>query len=322
LLSSFLLQYYAEAPILPTEVLVPHDLEDAETLAEILGEQRGTKVTVRQPQRGEKKALLDIASRNARSSFEEKRLAKQANEDLLEQIREKLHLSRTPERIECFDISTTQGEKAVASMAVFQGGVPAKQRYRHYAIRKVEGQDDFAMMREVLLRRYKRAIEESDLPDLILVDGGKGQLGVATAVLADLGIEDLDAAGIAKSRLENGDRSPERFFVPGRKNPIVLPQNSPIVHLMARVRDEAHRFANTYHRKRRGKAVVRTALVDIPGVGPKRARTLLNRLGSVARIRAASVEDLAEVPGISTQMAQIIKDHLAEGNKQVVGGDA
>ncbi|MCL4215525.1 MAG: excinuclease ABC subunit UvrC [Candidatus Hydrogenedentes bacterium] len=312
LLSSFLLQYYSEAATIPGEVLLPLQVDDADVLEELLSEHRGARVSVHWPQRGEKKALLDMANRNAESGFAEKRLKDRANKDLLEQIKDKLKLSKTPKRIECFDISTTQGDKAVGSMVVFQDGEADKSRYRRFAIKQVEGQDDFAMMREVLLRRYKRAIEEDDLPDLALIDGGKGQLGVAVTALEDLGIEDLDTISIAKSRhLGEGVHSPERFFLPGRANPVILPQNSPVVHLLARIRDEAHRFAITYHRKRRNKATLKNPLIDVPGIGPKRARTLLRALGSMAKVREAPVEAIAALPGFNEALALQVKQHLA-----------
>ncbi len=310
LFGSFLLQYYADSPTIPSEVLVPVALEDADTLGEILSEQRGGKVSVHTPQRGEKRALVDMANRNAKSSFEEKRLGEKANRDLLEEIRGRLGLRRTPHRIECFDISTQQGASSTGSMAVFENGQPAKHRYRRFAVRHVEGQDDFAMLREVLLRRYRRGIEEDDLPDLTLIDGGKGQLNVAVAALRDLGIEDLDVAAIAKARAQEGGRSPERFFIPGRANPIVPRQDSPMVHVLARLRDEAHRFAVSYHRKRRRKASVSTQLTQIPGVGEKRARLLLNRLGSLAKIQEAPVEAIAALPGFSEKTAEVVKQHL------------
>jgi excinuclease ABC subunit C len=311
LFSSFLLQYYAKAPIIPREVLLPLDLEDAPVFAEVLSEQKCGAVSVHWPQRGDKRKLVDMAARNAKNSFEEARLAERANKDLLEQVQKHLKLSAPPDRIECFDISTIQGNKSVGSMVVFEGGQANKSRYRRYAIKAVEGQDDFASMREVLLRRYKRAIEENDLPDLVLIDGGKGQLNVATTVLRDLGIEDLACASIAKSR-DQGEagRSPERFFLPGRMNPIVLKQSSPVVLLLARIRDEAHRFAITYHRKRRQSAAKRSALVDIPGIGAKRAKTLLKSLGSVAKVREATAEEIAALPGFSLKLAQSLKQHM------------
>ncbi|MCC6696876.1 MAG: excinuclease ABC subunit UvrC [Candidatus Hydrogenedentes bacterium] len=322
-LSSFLLQYYSEMSTVPSEILLPLELEDSATLAELFSEQRGTKITVHWPQRGEKRALIDLAARNAKNRFEEKRLAEQANRDLVAQLREKLRLRAVPNRIECFDISTIQGTQAVGSMVTFEGGAPAKSRYRRFAIKMVEGQDDFAMMREVLLRRFKRAIEESDLPDLVMIDGGKGQLNVATTVFKDLGIEDLEAVGIAKSRtLDAGGHSPERFFLPGRKDPIILPQNSPVVLFLARIRDEAHRFAVTYHRKRRGKATLSSALTSIPGVGPKRARMLLNSLGSLAKVRSATLDEIAALPGFSAELAQAIKEHLTASDSTPEETDA
>jgi excinuclease ABC subunit C len=308
---SLLFQYYATAPFLPDEVLVPVNIDGDEVLSDLLSERRDKKVSVHWPQRGEKRALIDLAHRNAKQRFEDKRLADQANTDLLQQVQEKLGLTCLPQRVECFDIANLQGQQSVGSMVVFEGGLAAKNRYRRYRIKAVEGQDDFAMMREVLLRRYKRAIEEDDLPGLIVVDGGKGQLGVATAVLEDLGIEHLDVVGLAKARGEGeGARSKERFFVPGRKNAIMLPQHSPVVLLLAQVRDEAHRFANTYHRSRRRQSAFQTPLTEIPGVGAKRARTLLSAFGSVTRIGKAAEEDIAALPGISSELASTIKNCL------------
>ena len=306
LLSSFLLQYYSDAPAVPGEVLVPLDLEDADALSELLSEQRGAKVTVQWAQRGEKRALVDMAMRNAQKSFEQKQLKERANIDTLEQLQEALNLPVLPRRIECFDISTIQGAEKVASMVVFEEGEAAKNRYRRYAIKDVEGQDDFASMREVLMRRFTRAIQENDLPDFVLIDGGKGQLNVATAVFKDLGLNELPHAGIAKSRLEESGHSPERFFVPGRMNPIILPQSGPVIQLVTRIRDEAHRFAITYHRKKRKKAALRTSLTNIAGVGQTRAKALLQALGSVTRVKAATVEEIAAVPGFSQKSAEAV----------------
>lgn len=306
LLASFVLQYYSQAPMIPAEVLLPIELDDAETLAEVLSEQRGTKVALLSPQRGAKRTLIELANKNAEHNFEEKQLTERSDRDLLEQVKKALQLPVVPERIECFDISTFQGDKTVASMVVFEGGQPAKSKYRHFIMKTVEGQDDFASMREALLRRYTKAIEENDLPGLVLIDGGKGQLNVAVAVFKDLGHEDQPLASIAKSRLEDGKHSPERFFVPGRANPILLPQNGAVVQYMARIRDEAHRFAITHNRKRRSKATLRTSLTGIEGVGPTRARVLLKHFGSVAKVREAGVEELAEAPGISHALAEVI----------------
>ncbi len=312
-LGSFLLQYYDTAPVLPREVIVPVEIDESEVLASLLSEKRGAKVEILHPQRGEKLKLVELATRNAERSASEKKMADKAAKDALELIQKTLKLPRLPERIECFDVSTTQGEKTVASMAVFEGGVPAKQRYRKYAIRSVEGQDDFASLREALMRRYTRAMAENDLPDLVLIDGGRGQLGVADAVLKDLGLEDLPHASIAKSRPEDGGtHSPERFFLPGRVNPVIPPQNGPVVRTLARLRDEAHRFAVTFHRQKRSKAVLASVLLGVPGLGPKRAKALLTALGSVARIRAASAVEIAAVPGFSEKLARVVAEHLQQ----------
>ncbi len=320
LLGSFILQYYAEGAVLPREILLPSDLEEAETLGLLLSEQRGSKVIIQAPQRGEKLALVALAIRNAKHSFEEKQLTEKANQDILNQIQKTLLLAKIPERIECFDISTIQGNKTVASMVVFEGGIPSKSRYRHFTIKQVEGQDDFAGMREALMRRFRRAIEENDMPDLVLIDGGKGQLNVASAVFQDLGIDDLPHVAIAKSRPEdNGGQyghsegagaSPERFFLPGRMNPVIPPQNGPVVLLLARIRDEAHRFAIGHHRKLRNKGTLQTRLTAIPGIGPKKARQLLNQIGSVAKIRETPVDSLATLPGFNAKLAQTVLEHL------------
>lgn len=321
LLGSFLPQFYAEAPVIPAEVLVPMPLEESAALGEVLTEQRGAKVEVLHPLRGDKRALVEVAARNARKSFEQKQLTEQAQVDLLEQVRQKLKLHCVPNRIECFDISTHQGDTAVGSMVVFEGALPNKSRYRRFRIKQVQGQDDFAMMREVLMRRYKRAVEEDDLPDLVLVDGGKGQLNVALAVLKDLGIEDLECASIAKSRAKEGGPSPERFFLPGRSNPVILPQHSPVVHALARIRDEAHRFAVTYHRRRRAKTTLRTPLTDIPGIGPKRAKKLLTQFGSLERIRGASLGAIVAVPGFNQELAKTVKGYLAVSGSAITRGE-
>lgn len=312
LLASFLLQFYSTTPLIPREILLPIDVEGRETLAELLSEKRGGKVLLRCPRRGALKRIVQLANDNAKQSFTDRRGQEKVIADALEQTRTALRLERTPERIECFDVSTIQGSNTVAAMVVFEHGAPNKQRYRRYAIRTREGQDDFGAMREALERRYSRAIAENDLPDLLLIDGGKGHLHVAVDVLKALGLSALPCAAIAKSRTAGAPPSPERFFIPGRMNPIVPPQSGPVVHLLSRIRDEAHRFAIGYHRLKRKKTTLTSALLDIPGVGPARARALLNTFGSVARIRQATVAQLAEVRGIHDTLAQQIHDALRE----------
>lgn len=321
LFGSFLLQFYAQNAVIPAEIIIPLDLEDAATLAEILSEERGLKVAVMRPQRGDKVALVEMAMRNAQSSFQEKRMADKAQADLLEQLRQTLLLQAVPHRMECYDISNIQGDKPVGSMVTFDDAKPNKARYRRFAIRAVEGQDDFAMLREVLLRRFRKGPEDKDLPDLIVIDGGKGQLNVALAALKDLGI-DIPAVSIAKSRPGEEGPSPERFFIPGRMNPIVPPQHSAVVHLMARLRDEAHRFAITYHRARRAKSTLRTSLTEIPGIGPARARALLNKFGSLAKIRECSADEIAGTPGFNQTLAQAVYDRLRGNTDDAKGEDS
>jgi len=312
MLSSFLLQFYRQDVPIPHEILIPFPLEDQDTLQDFLSEERGSRVSVHCPQRGDKRKLIELAERNAKNSFEESRLRQHAQQDLLDQARQVLGLFEAPERIECFDISTVQGDKPVGAMSVFVGGVPDKTRYRHYAIRHIRGQDDFAMLREVLLRRLQRAVEENDLPSLLLIDGGKGQLNVAITVLRDLGLEDLPVISIAKARPEEKrpGATQDRLFLPNRKDPLVLAENDPVLHLFMRIRDEAHRFAVSYHRKRRTKGTLRTVLDDVPGLGKKRVQALLKAFGSLERVRAATCDEIAAVPGFGKAIAEQIKQYL------------
>jgi excinuclease ABC subunit C len=316
ILESYINQYYAEGQDIPEELLLPFTLEGREGLADLLSERRNRRVSVLVPERGEKRALVAMANKNAELSFQARKDRERSQQATLEQLQERLHLRNFPQRIECFDMSNIQGTNPVGSMVVFTDGEPDKARYRKFQVKTVEGPDDFASMYEVLSRRYTRALEEDDLPDLIMVDGGKGQLNIAQAVLWELGIDTPDLISIAKSRLkpvrgaEEKQRTDERFFIPGRKNPVVLPANSPALFLLQRVRDEAHRFAITYHKSRRAKAAVHSALDDIPGIGPKRRRALLRHFGSVKAIAAASPEALQEVGMVSGKLAELILQAL------------
>ncbi len=316
-LADLLTQFYSGGRYLPDEVLVPVELEDAEVRAELLSERRGKKVSIAVPQRGEKTRLLQMANENARQSFAARRDSEKTRERMLEELRAKLRLRNTPKRIECYDISNLQGSMVVASQVVFDEGQPRKDLYRRYRIRTVQGQDDFASMSEVLSRRLTRAVKEQEYPDLIVVDGGKGQLNMATAVLGDLGLRDqIDVISLAKQHVLNGPRaqqvvkSEERVFLPNRKDPVVLKQNSNALFLLVRIRDEAHRFAITYNRELRRRARLRTILADIEGIGPVKARALLRHFGSLKRIRAASVEELAQVRGINRELAAAVRRDL------------
>ena len=316
-LSELLTQFYQGVRFVPDEILVPVMLEDAEAREELLSERKGKKVSVVHPQRGDKVRLVEMAQENARQSFVEKRRGAEQQEKTLESLRRALMLQNAPKRIECFDISNIQGNLAVGSMVVFDEGEPDKNRYRRFRIKTVEGADDFGMMYEVLTRRYQRALEENDLPDLLMVDGGKGQLGVAVEVLRELGITEVDLIGLAKMRTERDpfaeevEHSAERVFLPGRKNPVILRQNSTALFLLQRVRDEAHRFAITYHRQLRAKERLSSHLDAIPGVGPSRRKALLRHFGSLKRVGAATVAELTQVPGITLATAEAIHQLFA-----------
>ncbi|MDF1566357.1 MAG: excinuclease ABC subunit UvrC [Deltaproteobacteria bacterium] len=313
LLASLLSQYYGEGAEVPAEVLVPLRLPEREALESLLSERRGGRVHLLQPQKGEKRRLLELAEQNAHTGFVTRRKQEEEAGALLESLQRNLRLKNYPARIEGFDISQVQGSSPVASRVAVTEGKPDSSRYRRYRIKEVEGQDDFAMMREVLTRRLLRGVEEGDLPDLLVVDGGKGQLGVAHAVMKDLGIDGIDLIGLAKSRREAGDegaRSLERVFVYGRKDPIVLRQDSAELFVLTRLRDEAHRFAITYHRQRRRQKTLSSPLDRIPGVGPARRKALLKHFGSLREVKAASVEALAAAPGISATLAALIHEGL------------
>jgi excinuclease ABC subunit C len=294
-LSSSLQQYYAQGRYVPREILVPTALADTELLQAWLSERRGTVVRIRVPQRGEKVRLLDLVMRNARLAYDlEWRHPRRQSQEILRALRDLLDLEVEPRRIECFDISNIQGSDVVASLVVFEDGLPRKSDYRTFRVRSLSGlPDDFASMREVVGRRYRRLLEENkELPDLILIDGGKGQLGAAMEALAELGIGHQPIASLAKRE--------EAIFLPGRDEPVLLPRSSPVLQLVQRVRDEAHRFAVGFHRKTRDKRTLHSELDEIPGVGPARRRKLLSVFGSLRGVRAASLAALAASVGAAT----------------------
>ena len=290
--ASLLKQVYLNDPYVPAFIHVPVEFEDAPVLEEYLTEKRGRKVEIHTPQRGQKKAMLALVESNARHSFEQRfRVMKPSSTAIQEALRDALSLEKAPKRIECFDISHIQGTDKVASMVVWEDGRMKKSDYRKFIIRTVEGNDDFASMREVITRRYGRLQEEkADRPGLVLVDGGIGQLHAAAAALESLGITDQPLASIAKRE--------EWIYVYGQEDePIVLDKFSPVLHLVQLVRDEAHRFAVTFHRTRRNADRLRGELARIPGIGEKTAAKLLRHFGSLDRVREASEEDLAAVVG-------------------------
>jgi excinuclease ABC subunit C len=322
-MAEFLKQFYDQAPNIPAQVLLPHEVEELQIIKQWLKNRRsGEKVELVVPREGQQKELIHMAAENAAETLAALQAQWEADrhrqEQALAELQEALNLGEPPNRIECYDISNTQGTAAVGSMVVFEQGVPRKKYYRRFNIRTVDGPDDFASMEEVLTRRFNRwnAAQEtaaapgkkpdkafSLLPDLLLVDGGKGQLSRAVAVLEKFDLLDrIPVAGLAKQH--------EELFVPGRSAPILLHRKSQGLYLIQRVRDEAHRFAITSHRKRRTKTGLASRLDAIAGIGPARRKALLNQFGSIERIKEASLEELTAIPGVTAQVAMAIKEGL------------
>jgi excinuclease ABC subunit C len=315
----FIVQYYATSPAIPPQVIVPGTLDDVDVLAEALSARRGTRVDVRHAERGDKRRIFELAERNARLAIDQDRLRSEHGRTqrigALEQLREVLGMEAIPMRIECFDISNLGETHTVASMVVFEGGAPKKSDYRRFAIRGAV-QDDFAAMNEVLSRRmaqyiaqrerspHERSFDESfaSVPSLIVIDGGKGQLSAGLEALGPFREMGVTVISLAK-RIEE-------IFVPGRPDPIVLSHDTPALQLLQRVRDEAHRFAIEFHRNRRDKAMTRSLLDDLPGVGPARKRLLLDHFGSPERFVSASREELEAVPGLPGKTARDIYEYV------------
>ena len=336
LVEDFLLQLYAgESDSIPREVLVPALPPDVPTLEQLLSDLRGSRVRIRVPQRGDKRALQETVARNAGQSLalhKTKRASDLTTRNrALEEIQQSLGLDEVPLRIECYDVSNLQGTEVVASMVVFEDGLARKSEYRRFVVKGVDGQNDVASMHEVITRRFRRLLDEqarSDAalpgdgaepegpmlvdpetgkprkfayaPGLVVVDGGPPQVAAAQRALDELGIDDIPICGLAK-RLEE-------VWLPGEEDPVILPRSSEGLYLLQRVRDEAHRFAITHHRSRRSKTMVESLLDEVPGLGEVRRKTLLKHFGSLKRLRAASVEDVAQVPGIGPRTAAAIKE--------------
>ena len=342
LVSEFLLQLYAgeDGDAIPREILVPAMPEDAETFEQLLSESRGSRVSIRVPQRGDKRALQETVAQNAAQSLALHKTKRASDltvrSQALEEIQQALDLPSAPLRIECYDISNLQGTEVVASMVVFEDGLPRKSEYRRFVIRGVDGQNDVASMHEVITRRFRRLLDErhrqprpaaaarSTLrtvarcsstptpagpassptrPGLVVVDGGPPQVAAAQRALDELGIDDVPLCGLAK-RLEE-------VWVPGEADPVILPRSSEGLYLLQRIRDEAHRFAITHHRSRRSKTMVESLLDDVPGLGEVRRKTLIKHFGSLKKLRAATIDEIAEVPGIGTRTATAISEAVA-----------
>jgi excinuclease ABC subunit C len=325
IMTSFVKQFYDQAAYVPPKILVQHNVDEAMVIESWLRHKRGTKVTIHVPRRGRGRELVKMVAENAAETLAQLRAewaAEQAKQvTALEELRKHLELDEAPTRIECYDISNIQGKAATGSMVVFVKGVARKSEYRRFRIKTVAGADDYAMLQEVLRRRFKGVAASRQqgagsekeqpsadqsgwgiLPDLLIVDGGKGQLNAALEVMTESGVEDVPVIGLAKQR--------EEVFLAGRSKPILLPRDSQGLYLLQRIRDEAHRFAIQYHRKLRKKKGMTSALDAIPGIGPKRRQALLKRFGSVDAIREASVEELAAVPGMNWEVAARVKEVL------------
>jgi excinuclease ABC subunit C len=304
--SETLVQYYLQDTFTPKEVYIPADIEDAETLESWLSERKGNRVYVRSPRRGLKSEMLDLVTHNAGMAFDLRfRILKPKGKEVLKPLQEILGLESLPRRIETFDISHVQGSDTVASMVSCVNGEMKRNGYRKFKIESLKSPDDFAAMREVVHRHYENVLEEDEgnLPDLILIDGGKGQLSAAVSALDDLGLENQAVAAIAKKE--------EILFLKGKENsPIMLPKDSPVLHLIQMMRDEAHRFAVAYHRKRRELRDFDTELMDIPGIGEVRKKVLLRAFGSLERVKQAAFSELA--PYVGPKAASQIIEYFAK----------
>ncbi|MCF8011218.1 MAG: excinuclease ABC subunit UvrC [Clostridiales bacterium] len=319
ILTSFIKQHYYQSEFIPKQILAEDLLEEEkETLAHWLSDSRGSKVYLQVPRRGEKKKLVDMAGKNALLALQEEENSKNTSREnldsALEELAAALGIEEIPRRMECYDISNIQGTNAVASMVVFEDGKPDKNEYRKFKIKTVEGPDDFASMREVIGRRFSRASEELDLinsgqlsmkeakfyrlPDMVLIDGGKGQLSAAALVMREKGYGDIPVFGLAKEE--------ELIFIPESPEPVYLERMSGALHMVQRLRDEAHRFAVTYHRRIRDKKTLRSLLDEVDGIGPGRRKALIEAFGSIEKVKNASVDELAGVAGMNNKAAEAV----------------
>jgi excinuclease ABC subunit C len=309
IISSFINQFYGEGKFIPQEILLPFLIQDHELIEQWLTEKKGSRVKLMVPKKGDRLHLVRMAAENAERAHRSQIELKRDPEYTLRELQDKLRLARFPRRIEAFDISDIKGGFAVGSMVVFEGGEPLKSHYRHFRIKSLSGADDYGMMYEILTRRYQRTLQEGRLPDLLMVDGGKGQMKVALGVMKELGIERVDVISLAKDRVQRGrspapERKGERIFLPKRKEPLSLGKASPVLHLLQHIRDESHRFAITYHKKLKQKGDFHSLLDEIPGIGRERKKQLLRYFKSVDQIKEASMEDLESIPTMNRKVAQ------------------
>jgi excinuclease ABC subunit C len=309
IMTSFVKQYYASASYTPPLILLQHPVEESAVLSEWLKQQRGSRVDLKVPQRGAKKKLVNTVAENAAKGFQlaqAKEMKVETTSSGLQELKNKLRLPKMPLRIECYDASNIHGTLAVGSMIVLEKGSPKPAHYRRFRIKTVVGADDYAMIQETLRRRFRRGMTGEStwaiIPDLVLIDGGRGQLNAALEVRQELGLGSIPMASLAK---EN-----EEVFIPGEPKPVYMPKDSAALHILQRARDEAHRFAISYHQKLHAKEAIASALDNIPGIGPRRKKALLKRFGSIEAIKEASLEELSQTEGITLALAQKVKEYL------------
>jgi excinuclease ABC subunit C len=313
---SFLNQFYARTRFIPDEVVTPVESEDREILEDLLSDKKGHKIKVICPKRGEKLKLLEMATKNAENTFKIRQRVGDNMESNMAFLKKHLGLTNIPERMECFDISNIGGKQAVGSMVTFEKGVAVKSKYKRYKVKTVSQSDDYAMMYEVLTRRYTRAFKEDDFPDLTVIDGGKGQLGIARRVFDELGVEKVDLIALAKGkrgvteRADSKQKLDERIFICDNADAIVLNQDSSELRLLVNIRDEAHRFALAYHKKLRREQYYKSPLDKITGIGQVKKKNLLKHFVDMQKIRNASLDELGKTNSITIKDAQRIHNHF------------
>jgi excinuclease ABC subunit C len=310
ILRAFVWQYYDTARFLPDAVLLDRKIENQDLLAAGLSVKKHRKVAVHMPVKGEKRRLTEMARVNAVRELEKRQVREESARSVLILLQSLLKMDRVPARIECFDNSSLSGQDPVSSMVVFTQGVPDKQAFRRYILKGMDQPDDYAAMNQVLFRRFSKPVQEMPRPDLLVVDGGKGQLGIAMAVLNDLGLAgQFTVAGLAKKDDTKGEQT-DKIYVPGRANPLNTASAKKALFLLQQVRDEAHRFAVTFHRRRREKRGRQSVFDTIPGIGPKRKKLLLNRFKALEDLKTASMEDLTDLPGITEDLARQVLERI------------
>lgn len=310
MIGTFIRQYYETTPFIPKEILIPNILEDESLIEEVLSNIKGQKVKILRPQRGEKFRLVKLAIQNAEDGLKEFVATAAAEIDLLARLQKRLKMKQLPERIECVDNSNIAGKEAVAAVVVFEKAQPAKSAYRRYRIKAAAARNDYACLDEVIKRRFGKGEKSKPYPDILMVDGGKGQLNIAVAVLKEFGLDkNFQILSIAKKDEKKGETI-DKIYKPGRVNPVNMGREGDLLLFLQRIRDEAHRFAITFHRRRRSVTFMRSALDAVPGIGQKRKKALLKHFGSIKKIRAATLEELSAVPGMHRSVAENVLNHI------------